>query len=133
MMRRIAPCAGVLWGVGFLVLASACGSDALLGPGAPQGISGKVLIGPQCPVQSLANPCPDLPYEASIDVRVLGGERIARLRSDAEGIFRIGLRPGSYTLQPESGDPFPIAQAQNVDVRAGEYSEVTIYFDTGIR
>jgi hypothetical protein len=117
-----------------LILAlSACGTDALLGPSAPQGIEGVVLIGPQCPVVSLHEPCPDLPYEATIDVRVRGGDSVARVRSDADGTFRIGLRPGAYTLRPESGDPFPIATEQDVDVTAGEYSEVTVHFDTGIR
>jgi len=128
MERRV-----MSWGAGFLIMALGCGSSDLLGPGAPQGIDGMVLIGPQCPVQSLDDPCPDLPYEASIEVRVLGGGSVTRVRSGADGTFRVGLRPGSYTLEPESGDPFPIAQAQDVEVRVNEYSEVTISFDTGIR
>ena len=128
MERRV-----MSWGAGFLIMALGCGSSDLLGPGAPQGIDGMVLIGPQCPVQSLDDPCPDLPYEASIEVRVLGGGSVTRVRSGADGTFRVGLRPGSYTLESESGDPFPIAQAQDVEVRVNEYSEVTISFDTGIR
>jgi hypothetical protein len=125
--RRVTPICLLLGGL------TACGPDALLGPGAPQGIEGLVLVGPQCPVESPEDPCPDLPYEATIEVRDRGGDSVARVRSDADGAFRVGLRPGSYTLVPESGAPFPSAGPQDVDVSEGRYSEVTIRFDTGIR
>jgi hypothetical protein len=92
-----------------------------------------VLSGPQCPVASADNPCPDLPYATSIDIRVVGGGLVTRVQSGADGTFRVGLRPGFYTLEPKSGDPFPVAQAQDVEVRVAEYSQVTINFDTGIR
>ena len=131
-MRRREPYM-LRWGVALLLAASACGADDLLGPGARQGIEGIALIGPQSPVQSLDDPCPDLPYQTSIDVRIRGGESVTHVRSSADGTFRVGLRPGFYTLQPESGDPFPVAEAQDVEVRIDEYTEVTISFDTGIR
>jgi len=52
--RRFRP-----WhGFAILLTLSACGGDDLLGPDAAQGIEGIVLLGPQCPVQSLENPCP---------------------------------------------------------------------------
>jgi len=111
----------------------ACGSDDLLGPEAAQGIEGIVLLGPQCPVESLENPCPDLPYQALIDVRDRNGNRVTRIRSGEDGRFRVGLRPGLYILDPESGDPFPVAGEQEVRVEEGVYTEVTVSFDTGIR
>ena len=120
-------------GVALLSATSACGSGDLLGPDAQQGVEGVVLIGPQCPVQSTANPCPDLPYQASIYVRSRGGAFVTRVSSGADGTFRVGLRPGLYTLEPESGDPFPVAGPQDVEVVSDEYSQVTISFDTGIR
>ena len=130
------PRTGIQWpllGAVLILAAAACGSDDLLGPDALQGIEGTVLIGPQCPVQSLENPCPDLPYEASIEIRVRGGGSVTHVRSGADGTFRVGLRPGFYSLRPEEGDPFPTAQPQDVEVVRGAYSEVTINFDTGIR
>ena len=111
----------------------ACSEDDLLEPGAAQGIEGIVLLGPQCPVQTLEDPCPDLPYEAWIDVRSAAGESVTRIRSGEDGRFRIGLRPGQYVLDPESGDPFPVAGEQDVEVGAGAYVEVVVSFDTGIR
>ncbi|MGW8266746.1 MAG: hypothetical protein ACWGSQ_10280 [Longimicrobiales bacterium] len=118
---------------GALLAVMACGSDDLLGPKAAQGIDGIVLLGPQCPVESLENPCPDLPYRAWIDIRTRNGDLVTRIRSGEDGRFRVGLRPGLYRLGPESGNPFPVAGEQEVWVEEGVYTAVTVNFDTGIR
>jgi hypothetical protein len=120
-------------GLALLLVSASCASDALLGPEAPQGIEGLVLIGPQCPVQSLEDPCPDLPHQATIDVRDSDDGWVTQVRSGANGTFRVGLRPGMYTLHPRSGDPFPTAVDVDVEVLPGQYAQVTISFDTGIR
>ncbi len=121
-------------GVGVALTLAACGSSDLLGPQAVQGIDGLVLLGPQCPVQTVDDPCPDLPYQAWIDLRAAGsGAPVTRVRSDEEGRFRVGLRPGSYVLDPESGIPFPSAGEQTVYVEEGIYTDVIVSFDTGIR
>ena len=119
--------------VGTLLALLACGPDDLLGPDARQGIDGIVLLGPQCPVESLEDPCPDLPYQAWITVRREDGANVTRIRSGEDGRFRVGLRPGLYLLDPESGNPFPVAGEQEVRVEEGVYTEVTVGFDTGIR
>jgi hypothetical protein len=111
-----------------------CGDPAeLLGPDAAQGIVGTVLLGPTCPVQSEDMPCPDRPYRAWIAVRTTGGSFVSRVRSGEDGSFRVGLKPGGYVLSPESGDPFPRAEPQDVQVLSGVYAEVSVSFDTGIR
>ena len=89
--------------------------------------------GPQCPVQRSGNDCPDLPHQAWIKVRGSGGGSVTRIRSGADGRFRLGLRPGRYVLDPESGSPFPTASEQEVVVEDGVYAEVIVSFDTGIR
>ncbi len=117
-----------------LVAAAACGGpSALLGPDAAQGIEGLVLLGPTCPVASAENPCPDQPYAAWIDVLDAGGGRLARVRSGADGRFRLGLEPGLYTLHPEPGDPLPRTADQQVRVAGGAWVSVTVTYDTGIR
>lgn len=110
-----------------------CGTDALLGPDAEQGVDGIALIGPQCPVQSESMPCPDLPHSATIEVVEAEGGWVTRIRSGSDGRFRVGLEPGNYRLLPLSGNPFPIASNVDVTVSAGRWSSVTIQFDTGIR
>ena len=120
-------------GVAILLALVGCGASDLLGPEAAQGIEGVVLLGPQCPVQTLEDPCPDLPYQAWIRVRNGEGDRVTRVQSGPDGRFRIGLRPGEYVLDPESGNPFPVADDQAVEVEPGSYTEVTVSFDTGIR
>jgi hypothetical protein len=126
--KTVGPTLGLL-----VALSMACGSSDLLGPGALQGIDGTVLLGPQCPVMSLENPCPDLPYQAWITIRRTTGGVVTRVRSEEDGHFRVGLRPGQYVLDPESGDPFPVATEQEATVVEGVYTEVVVSFDTGIR
>lgn len=123
----------VLVGLAALLTLAGCGAQDLLGPEAPQGIDGIVLLGPQCPVASQEDSCPDLPYQAWIVLRRSDGCRVTRVRSDENGRFRVGLRPGSYVLDPQSGSPFPVAAEQEVVVEAGRYTEVLVSFDTGIR
>ncbi len=110
-----------------------CESGSLLGPDADQGVEGLALIGPQCPVQSEAMPCPDLPDAATIEVVEAGGGWVTRVSADSEGRFRVGLAPGAYRLLPLSGDPIPVASSVDVQVAAGTWSTVTIHSDTGIR
>ena len=120
-------------GVGALIGLAACVPSDLLGPDATQGIEGIALLGPLCPVQSEQDPCPDRPYQAWVTVRDSGGRFVTRFPTGQDGRFRVGLRPGRYTLDPESGDPFPVASEQDVDVVERVYTEVVISFDTGIR
>lgn len=116
-----------------LTLAACESTVVILGPVGAQGIQGIVLLGPQCPVESLEDPCPDLPYQTWIDVRTARGVLVGRVQSDADGQFRVGLPSGAYILDPESGNPFPIASKMAVDVADGVFTDVTVNFDTGIR
>jgi len=120
--------------VAVCVALGACDSLAvILGPAGEQGIEGIVLLGPQCPVQSVEDPCPDLPHQAWVKVRTSVGVVTGRFQSGEDGRFRVGLPIGSYVLDPESGDPFPIGSEMNVEVTEGLFTDVTISFDTGIR
>lgn len=119
--------------VGLALVVTACEAAELLGPDAAQGISGIALLGPQCPVQTDQDPCPDQPHRAWITVRRAAGDAITRVRSNEDGRFRVGLQPGQYVLDPDQGDPFPIATEQTVEVEEGAFTEVIVHFDTGIR
>lgn len=99
------------------------------------GVEGSVTEGPMCPgpVQIGNNTCPDQPYQATIVVLDAANNKVTQVQSDANGYFIIPLDPGTYTLHPISGQPLPIAGDQTVVVISGQYIQVTIQFDTGMR
>jgi hypothetical protein len=98
------------------------------------GIEGRVWIGPACPgPQSLASPCPDQPYQATITILKASDEVVARVQSDQQGYFRLELPPGTYVLRPESGAVMPRAPEQTVAVLPGQFTPVQIVYDSGMR
>ena len=116
---------------------AACGGGEDAAPALNSGIEGAVFLGPQCPVVQQASPCPDLPFEATIDILTADrSRRVATVQSAADGRFRVDLDPGNYLvlpLPPDPGSPFPVASADTVTVEPGKYARLTISYDTGIR
>jgi hypothetical protein len=129
--------------VGLLALAFvAAACDAAFGdpastPTGDSGIRGTVILGPTCPTGSepgANDPVPCLtPYVAQLVVLDVDNEVAARATSGADGHFEIALAPGDYTVTPMGGDPYPIAQPVAVTVPVGEFVEIQINYDTGIR
>ena len=124
----------VLTGCGQVVpRTGASGSATALA--ATSGIRGVVLLGPTCPVQRVASPCPDRPIAAVVLVVDHHGADVARGASDASGHFLIGLGAGSYSVQAvQSGVALgtsspPIA----VSVVNGRFTDVVLSVDSGIR
>lgn len=103
----------------------------------PSGITGTVILGPTCPVESepgAHDPVPCLtPYAAQLVVLDENNSVVARVSSGDDGAFRVDLPPGDYVVAPLGGDPFPIAQPVNVRVTVGDYVAVQVNYDTGIR
>ena len=95
-----------------------------------------MLIGPMCPVVQEGTPCPDQPYQATIDVWNGGRtEKVRTFTTDEDGRFRVPLPPGEYyidPLPPDSGGP-PTPVPQTVTVPQGSFVEVAIAYDSGIR
>jgi hypothetical protein len=106
-------------------------------PAPPSGIRGLVILAPTCPIgdePDPLNPVPCLtPYAAQLVILDSDNGVAARLGSDEQGHFEVDLPPGDYVITPLGGDPFPMAQPLAVTVVAGEYAEVEINYDTGIR
>jgi hypothetical protein len=103
------------------------------------GISGRVLAGPTCPVESVppAPACAPRPLRASLRIeRAAGARPVATVRAAADGRFRVTLDPGTYVVVAlrygGSGLPRPPGPIR-VRVRAGRYTAVTVTYDTGIR
>ena len=107
-------------------------------PTKPSGIRGMVLLGPTCPIgeePDPLNPIPCLtPYAAQLVILDADNQPVGTVSSGVDGRFEITLPAGDYVVTPRAGDqPFPIAQPLSVTVVAGEYAEVEINYDTGIR
>ena len=129
-MRRIACLL-----LGFVLLnASAAGARA---PGS--GISGRIVAGPTCPVESVppAPGCAPRPLRATLRIRRLGTHGFpTSLRTAANGRFRVRLSPGTYVVRalPHTGAALPRPPAPSrVTVQTAHYTFITITYDTGIR
>jgi hypothetical protein len=116
-----------------VVALASCG----LRPPAPAdtGIEGVMLIGPTCPVQRINSPCPDRPFAGEVSVRDQSGSQVADVHADSGGHFRVAVAPGTYELVPVSPRPGvpPFGRPQTVTVVSGQYAQVTIEYDSGIR
>lgn len=102
------------------------------------GITGKVLLGPQCPPifpDLKKESCEDKPYQATVIVKTEDEFReVTLFSSDRRGEFRVGLRPGTYRLEPlPRGFTYPSPDTQIVKVEPGKFANVKILYDTGIR
>lgn len=124
---------------GVLLLAS-CGEPGRDGGAGParSGVSGNVLLGPQCPVETVDDPCDDKPA-ANVPVTVSqqqpGGSytaarEVARGTTDGDGAFRIDVAPGTYIVTAEAGMS---CELMDTKVTEGSYATVDVPCDTGIR
>jgi hypothetical protein len=116
-----------------VILSVGCGTDAT-GDGT-SGIEGRVTIGPVCPALQQGSPCPDAPYVATVQV-VADGRVVASGRSGDDGVFRVPVAPGTYTVRGIPLDDGGIATARDVPgvtVQAGAFVRADLSFDSGIR
>jgi hypothetical protein len=119
-----------------VLLAVGCGDQAVPTPTAPGGgIRGSVILGPTCPVEQVDQPPCLTPYPAELVVRSKDDStEVARVRAAADGSFELRLPPGDYVVWPEPGENgLPAAQPVDVTVVAGQFEELQINYDTGIR
>lgn len=145
-MRRVLKAAVVTVAVVTATLAG-CGdeteepdtraSDATPTP-ANTGLTGRVLLGPQCPVETVDDPCDDQPA-AGVPVIVseqlpgeayAAGEEVARTTTGADGTYRVAVAPGAYVVTADAGMSCEIMDAT---VTAGAYATADVPCDTGIR
>jgi len=118
--------------------ATATPESSIVTPPPPQGesgITGIATVGPMCPVMQVNSPCPDQPIQAPVDVLNAGGGLITTFTTDAGGGFTVALPAGTYILRPRSpsGLSMPYAPEQTVIVVAGQFTQVLIQYDSGIR
>ena len=97
------------------------------------GIQGQVLLGPMCPVVQQGQECPDQPYRATLTVRTQDGVQITQFQTDGDGHFKVSLVPGEYILHPETPNGIPFAGDQSFVVETGNYTQIIVNYDSGIR
>jgi hypothetical protein len=110
----------------------ACGGSGGAQPGT--GVRGIVRLGPTCPVENPASPCPDIPFSGEVQATAADGSTRSTTTDD-RGRFTMDLVPGTYELiavTTSSGGP-PTAKPQTIEVHEGSYTAVTLEVDTGIR
>jgi hypothetical protein len=117
-----------------LATLTACGSETTAA--APDsGISGRVLLGPTCPVETVDEPCPDQPA-SGVEVQVKKpqadsqGSVVARATTDEDGRFRLAVAPGRYEITAEAG---MFCKPMEVEVPEADFVSIVVACDTGIR
>ncbi len=102
-------------------------------------VSGRVLLGPVCPVERTPpDPaCAPKPFESTIDVwSTVTGSAYQPVPTDAAGEFRLSLPPGPYALQVSArkdASLFPRCDDVAIVVVAKKSQNVIVNCDTGIR
>lgn len=123
-----------------LFLAACAGSSPLDSPpsssATSSGVRGAATVDVGCPVLEGDSPCPRTPLRARITVHPRGSEhQIAATETDDDGRFEIGLTAGDYDVRGVNltGQPVPRAMPVQIQVQPGQYTEIDIEFDSGIR
>jgi hypothetical protein len=114
---------------------AACGNDVPVTDDHPaSGITGVITAGPQCAVVVQGSPCPDAPWQGTVRVTTPEGDLVGEVDTDGRGRFRMPLDPGDYEVVAvtEPSRP-PLSAPEALTVFQGEWIEVTLTVDTGIR
>ena len=130
-LRMVPVAAAILW-------FAACGEQESPVAAPDSGVTGVVHLGPQCPVETVDDPCDDQPA-AHVGVTVseqlpgeayAAGKTVAHGTTDARGAFRVAVAPGQYVVTADAGMSCELMDAR---VTAGSFVEVDVPCDTGIR
>ncbi len=125
-MKVLARFAFLLFSLAFLL--AACGKVTT-------GIQGKVVLA-TCTGVKIATDCTaQSTFEGNITIFNENLEKLKTYRTQGDGTFVIGLKPGTYYVHPEPPvqGQFPMAADFKVVVTQGKLTELTIYYDTGVR
>lgn len=101
-------------------------------PPAEGVLLGTTLIAPTCPVERPGVTC-TAPVAAAITIVDSLGRRVASTVSGADGVFRISLPPGTYTVVASLSGTRPMTRSAVVQISPGATPHVSLTFDSGIR
>ncbi len=103
---------------------------------APGGLSGAKFtaqLGPTCPGPERPGQICTKPYQGGLAVKDAKGAEVAQVQTDENGKATLNLPPGEYVVTPTVEGPFPRGAPVTFTVQAGQYTEVSVELDTGIR
>lgn len=102
---------------------------------ADSGIVGQVVIGPTCPVEMPGLDCANKPYQATLTVLTQSGNKVTQFTTEADGTFKVNLASGDYILHPEPPDDtgLPYGTEQAFTVNQGQFTQLLVTYDSGIR
>jgi hypothetical protein len=125
-----------------LLLALACGGKNSPTDPSTQGprgtLSGTVTIGPNCPVETTAGPCPPPPGAYALRKVLVESADASKVLFtvdiDEHGFYRIDLVPGTYTIDlKKSGADRSSNVPAKVTITQGIATVLNIDIDTGLR
>jgi hypothetical protein len=96
-------------------------------------VTGRVELGPTCPVETLDSPCPPAPAVGATVEVLQDGEVMASTTTDADGRFELGAPAGVVEVRAESVDGIPSQDSETFTLDAGDDVEAVFLLDTGIR
>ncbi len=105
----------------------------------PRGtLSGSVTIGPNCPVESTAGPCPPPPGAYALRKVLIetadASKVLFTVDIDEHGFYRIDLVPGVYTVDlQKTGAGRSADVPAEVTITQGVATVLNINIDTGLR
>jgi hypothetical protein len=101
------------------------------------GIVGQAVISPVRPGPiRVGQARGEQPFKTTLVISTAAeGREVARLETGSDGRFRVSLPPGEYKVGPPPGGArfLPRASEQFVKVLPGQFAQVTINFDSGMR
>ncbi|MFY9609786.1 MAG: carboxypeptidase-like regulatory domain-containing protein [Blastocatellia bacterium] len=113
------------------------GGGGRVTPQAESGIEGQSVISPVRPGPQRQDQSGSAPYRTTLAVvNTAGGREVARFETGSDGRFRVSLPPGEYRIGPPPETHrrgFPRGEEQTVKVLPGQFTRVTIEFDSGMR
>jgi hypothetical protein len=115
------------------VVTRAPSPTAELIPTGSSGIRLAVTIGPTCPGSERPGQVCTQPYEGLFVVTDPAGGEVARVTTDQNGQALIDLPPGEYMVTPKIEGRLPLGAPVSATVIDGQYVEVNIELDSGIR
>lgn len=97
------------------------------------GIRGQVFLA-TCTGSEIATNCVGQTlYPATLTVYNQDLKQVKSVKTAGDGTFIAALKPGTYFVHPENNGKFPVAADFKVVVTKGKLTELTVYYDTGLR